>query len=841
MLERLLVRLGVTQTKRPWTIVLITLVTLLPAGWGASRLTLRTSFTELLPDSKPSVIEMRRVSKRLAGNSTFTVVAESEHTDALKKFVDEVVPKLVELGPSLVGGVDDGPRRMQAFFEQHKHLYAELDDLQKLHDDVVDRYDAQVSRAAGFDLGLDDPEDEPKKLSIDDIVSKLEKKADEARKNSPGVDGYYIGEGGKIAAVLVRTPFESGDVRAFELRRRIEKIIEELHPARWDPKMHFGFTGNLLTSAEQQHAIVTDLTHVGVWGVGLILGIVFLFFLRFRTLLAMTVTIATGCVWAFGVASVTVGYLNTATGFLVSIIVGNGINFGIIYMGRYTEARRDEGLAPPEALLVAHRGTWGATLSAAAAAGTAYGSLSITDFRGFKHFGIIGGAGMLLCWVATYLLLPAVLVLTERSSPMFSGKEDLRSRFSGMYGRPFAWLAGRLGRPIAALSIALGIASVVLSVRYFSRDPMEYDLKNIRNEDIGPTPARVLSLRVDKIVGRQGQDGRAILVDRLDQVMPLTTELERRRDAVAEALKPFSKVVSIFKLLPTDQDKKIELVREIKDRVVRAHQRHFITEADWERVAKELPDEVTPIGIDDLPPDLVRPFSERDGTRGRVVYIVPTEGQSVYDAKYLMRWADAFREVKLPNGDVIRGTGDPVIFSDMLIAIGEEAPKAVFTSFMGTLLVIVLAFRGRRAAWITLGTLTLGLSYLIAFLELDHVKLNFLNFVALPISIGVGADYALNMMARRQKEPDAPEERVIVETGGAVILCSLTTTLGYLALLLSINRAVRSFGLVAAMGEVTTVLAAVLVLPSVLISRRKAPGRGRGADRSPDVEGGPAV
>src|SRR5262249_39354040 len=101
--------------------------------------------------------------------------------------------------------------------------------------------------------------------------------------------------------------------------------------------------------------------------------------------------------------------------------------------------------------------------------------------------------------------------------------------------------------------------------------------------------------------------------------------------------------------------------------------------------------------------------------------------------------------------------------------------------------------------------------------------LNFLNFVALPISIGVGADYALNMMARREKEPDAKIERVIIETGGAVILCSLTTTLGYLALLLSINRAVRSFGLVAAVGEVTTLLAAVLVLPSVLISRRKAP------------------
>jgi predicted RND superfamily exporter protein len=58
---------------------------------------------------------------------------------------------------------------------------------------------------------------------------------------------------------------------------------------------------------------------------------------------------------------------------------------------------------------------------------------------------------------------------------------------------------------------------------------------------------------------------------------------------------------------------------------------------------------------------------------------------------------------------------------------------------------------------------------------------------------------------------------VVRETGGAVILCSLTTTLGYLALLTSINGAVRSFGLAAVIGEVTCLHAAVIALPAVLI------------------------
>jgi predicted RND superfamily exporter protein len=100
--------------------------------------------------------------------------------------------------------------------------------------------------------------------------------------------------------------------------------------------------------------------------------------------------------------------------------------------------------------------------------------------------------------------------------------------------------------------------------------------------------------------------------------------------------------------------------------------------------------------------------------------------------------------------------------------------------------------------------------------------------VALPITIGIGADYALNVLKRREVSGKDELYRVVVETGGAVILCSMTTILGYLALLLSINGAVRSFGLASAAGELTTVLAAVLFLPAALFwkaSRKRARAR----------------
>lgn len=857
---RILQRLGAAQAHRPWLLLLVAALTLLPSGLFASRLGFKPDFSELLPDNKDSVIEMRRVSKRLPGVTTLAVTAEiadAQNSAALKAFVDALAPRLEALGPDQVAQVDRGVHESRRFFEQNKLLYADLKDLQSARDELVERYEYEVQKQLGTLL---DEGDAPPPITAESIRQRLQKKAAGAQAAAPAPgaagtgkpapdpfpDGYYMSPDRKFITVLVRTSLSGGAARQ-ELRRKVEAAVAEVGPTRLDPTMKVGYTGDLVVSAEEYDAIIRDLSEVGAGGVIGVLASVLLFFLRVRTVLVMGASLAIGLLWTFGLTFFTIGYLNSSTGFLVSIIAGNGINYGLIYMARYIEARRDDELPVDQAIAVAHRDTWVPTLASAATAMLAYGSLVVTDFRGFKHFGVIGGYGMILCWLATYLFTPAILAASERIRPAYRPRRpgEAPPRARGYYGVLFAKLARGAPRAVVACGVLLGIGSAALSYRYLAGDPMEYNMKNIRNERGAASPAVELSGRVGDIVGRLAQDGMAIMTDRLDQVPMLEAKLKERHDAAPADLKPFERVVTIFSLLPKEQDEKIPLVEEMRRLIRKARSRGFIPDRDWAEIAPSLPEgEIKPIGIADLPEQTARPFTERDGTRGRIVYIVPKSGFSVWDAKYLMRWADSFRYTELPTGEVIKGSGRAVIYADMIQAVVEDVPKATAVAAAGAILIILIAFRGH---WHALGVFLpwlLGVSLLLAFLQHRAIKLNFLNFMALPITIGIGAEYAHNLMQRYRAEGGRRLDRVITETGGAVVLCALTTAIGYVVLMRSINLGIVSFGLAAAVGELTCVLAAVMVLPAALVwmeqrrARRAGPG-GALPGREPHDSRGP--
>jgi predicted RND superfamily exporter protein len=127
-------------------------------------------------------------------------------------------------------------------------------------------------------------------------------------------------------------------------------------------------------------------------------------------------------------------------------------------------------------------------------------------------------------------------------------------------------------------------------------------------------------------------------------------------------------------------------------------------------------------------------------------------------------------------------------------------------------MVLGVVGRNRKSAAVVAAT-ALGSLAMVAVCALLGLRINFLDFVALPIALGLGVDYAINI-GDRVAEDGA--RRALRTTGGSVLVCSLTTIIGYASILFSANRAIRDFGLASLVGEITCVASAILVVPALL-------------------------
>ena len=445
----------------------------------------------------------------------------------------------------------------------------------------------------------------------------------------------------------------------------------------------------------------------------LILGVIFIYYRRFRVLVPMAVTLVAGLSFTFGLTRLAIGHLNIITGFLVSIIAGNGINFGILYVARFLEERR-HGSDLPTAITKTHLATWVGTLTAALAAAAAYGSLAVTQFHGFKHFAFIGTFGMLLCWLATYLLTPPVLILQDRRWPIHRAGtsnnwfQRWRQR-NAAYERPFVYLVERAPRATALVSLAIAAAGAVAFVIWLRNDPIDYNMRHMQNDLGAGKEVYRVAAKAGSVLGNNTESGMVILANSVEEVPDLVNALEARRDAAPPDLRPFQGVHTLQDFVPPDQAAKIPILESVRRKLLKARRQGGITDADWTNIEPLLPPpDLQPYGLADLPEDLARPFSEVDGTRGRLVFITPTDGKDDNDLHYLLRWADSFRETRLPNGDVIHGSGRAVIFADILDAVLKDIPKASAVSLSLTILTVILAFGRGRAALEVVGSLGVG-------------------------------------------------------------------------------------------------------------------------------------
>ena len=310
-----------------------------------------------------------------------------------------------------VSDVRTGFATERAFVENHAAALLDLEDLKTIRQRIEDRLRWEYSKETG--MLLDEKEPAP---TLD--FSDIEKKYSSAFGGSALEGSRFSSSKLGVTLMLIEVGgFSTSAAQSAALIERVRADMKALGgPERYAPGMRVGFTGDVAISAEETAALMEDLTLSSVLVVVTVLLAIVLFYGWGRSIPALFLPLGVAAVYAFALASLPpfgITELNSNTAFLGSIIIGNGINFGIIQLARYVEARR-HGETVEDALALSLWATRKGTLSAALAAGVAYASLIAMQFRGFRQFGVIGGLGMLLAWGTTYLLMPPLLVWLDR-------------------------------------------------------------------------------------------------------------------------------------------------------------------------------------------------------------------------------------------------------------------------------------------------------------------------------------------------------------------------------------------------------------------------------------------
>ena len=802
----------------------------------ATRLHLRTDFRELLPLQDPELKALQRIGDRIGARSTLVIALEGPDPRANERFADALVANLRPLLGRDLRAIDDRPDATRSFYERNKILYAELGDLRRADDDLRQLL---VSKKNPAFVPLDDPATD---------LRQLKREIERRHGPAPFPSGYYESEDRSLLAIVAWTKSSgTGDLSGFQIRDDVQRVIDQTSPARFGP-VKAQITGDVVSAIAEHDALKADIEWVSLVCAVAVLVVISLYYRSVVSLTYIFFPTLLGVATAFGIAALTIGYLNTNTAFLGSIILGNGINFGIILLARYREQRthRTEGSGQPqetveEALVVALSTTAKPTLTAALAAAIAYGSLALTKFRGFQQFGEVGGLGMILCWAFTYSYGPALILLWERvrrPKPERPHTPRRRIRIA----------AAIIARPRALLA-AVGLLTLLAawSIAPLLRSPFEYDFSKLRNQQSRKHGAGDLYVRVGRIFPQDLAPVGIALLPGAGDAEPFRDAL-LVKDCVAglkdagdpRAADPpglrllcarrvaageptgglLSSVATAQAALPRDQEAKLAVIADLRRRLADPAFESLDATQRKELDAWRPPQDLRPLTLQDLPEQIARPFREVDGTLGRVALIYPVRVWANWDGHALIRMSETFQDVRLPSGQLVSAAGNSSMFAAMLRSIVRDGPLATEVAFVGVALLVAILFRNIRSIVLVLTSLLAGMLWMGGAGEALGLRLNFLNFVALPITLGIGVDYAVNIFARLETEPATGRARALAETGSAVALCSTTTIIGYSSLFMASNGALRSFGKLADLGEVSCLLAALLFVPA--ITRRRA-------------------
>ncbi len=792
-LERGLGALAARNHRSPLLPLGIALALSVLGAFLARGLSLDANLVSLLPQSFESVRNMQELEQRFGGLGWVVVVGEGAEPEALRRFADDLAPRL----EALPGIRYVQARRPRAFFEEHALYYLSLEDLKEVERRLEARLTWEKQRAHPLLVQLvDEP---PPPLDFSDLEAKY---GVGGARRFAGPGGDYLLDPVARRVVLLAKP--EGSSARLDFSRRILGEVKELLAAQdlsaYGPGFKTALTGTFQKKVDQQRQIGRDIAvSSAVAGVLLVLYLV----LHFRGLLAVAVVLAPvgmGLAWTYGLVGIVYGRVNLLTGFLGAILGGLGIEHGIHLLGRYLHLR-GEGRGSEQSVREAFAHTGSAALTSALVAALTFALLGSSRFRAFREFGVIAAAGMVLLVVAYVWALPAVLGLVERWGwkPGAVATAHARAPLSGLlvrWRRPLA-----LGSGVVLIALLPGISAVRFNYHFGALEDQQL-------------PSFVLNRQVTALIG-YSQSPAVVLTDSPAEEHAVLEELRARKEQLGER-STVDFIASLETLVPPDQALKQEVLRRLQALLEDAPEGRL--DARRREQLEELRHQVRaqPFQREDLPASVRRQFQDMKG-QGGFVLVYPRI--SLADGAAIRAMAREIRGVMLPGGEHISAAGEPLVLADILELVTQEAPRILVGAVLAVLLATWVTLGRLRLALLCLAPTAVSLLALVGLMPTLGLRFNYLNILVIPVLVGTTVDAGVHLLTRLAA-PGGDFRPVYSETGRAICGGLLTSAVGFGALLLADHPGLNSIGMLANLGFGVNLLVTLVAFPALLLVYR---------------------
>ncbi len=552
--------------------------------------------------------------------------------------------------------------------------------------------------------------------------------------------------------------------------------------------------------------------------------------------------VALGNLLGFGGYSLWSTALTPMTAVIGAMLAEMGINYSIHYLSLY-DTNRAAARAPADA---AGRTSREIALPLLAAWMTsivgflAVGFSSLQVLREFAILGTVALAGAVLC---TLLLLQPVLVLIDRRDPAARAAGRTRLRFG------FAPVLARLvrhGRPLAfGFWGAFAVAAAVLAWPG-QRLAMETDLTIMHPRPNPPLDAQ------RTIAQKFGWTSSPLIVSlragNAGDLVALAHEVDRRLRSGAARAAGVSATTGLASLLPDPAvapSRASAFSAAEVDRIV-ADFRAVVADSAFEPSAYDpyvaflrtllspgRPPTVADLVAFDRLAGTVLPRSGlgagaagAGGPRESIVMV--SLDRSLGERGQRAATVSAIRAslAGLPGATL---TGMDVISHETESAVARDLPRMLIVGVGAVLLYLLVHFRGVRDAALVVLPTAFSLVVLLAVMRVTGQKLNMVNLVSAPLLIGINIDYGIFLvsLARTARARDATAAELVTEIGTschAVLVCAITTLLGFGSLVFTSVPAIRSLGFAVAVGVSSCLLATLLYLAPLLVRRAARAG-----------------